>query len=95
MRADAPAAYFSKDYATARTLLLAPGWIFLEEATDAFDPRSERQIFDKPRFRQVSTLYGYLAKQFTIFGQHVHIGCDLQSNGRHLFGQQHADIARF
>jgi len=40
-----------------------------------FQRWSERQIFDKPRFRQVSTLYGYLAKQFTIFGQHVHIGC--------------------
>ncbi len=24
---------------------------------------------------EVSALYGYLAKQFTIFGQHVHIGC--------------------
>jgi carboxylate-amine ligase len=40
-----------------------------------FQHWSQRQIFDKPRFRQVSTLYGYLAKQFTIFGQHVHIGC--------------------
>jgi carboxylate-amine ligase len=40
-----------------------------------FQRWSERQIFDKPRFRQLSTLYGYLAKQFTIFGQHVHIGC--------------------
>jgi carboxylate-amine ligase len=36
---------------------------------------NDRQIFDKPRFRQLSALYGYLAKQFTIFGQHVHIGC--------------------
>ena len=36
---------------------------------------NERQIFDKPRFRQISAMYGYLAKQFTIFGQHVHIGC--------------------
>ncbi|HSD43174.1 MAG TPA: YbdK family carboxylate-amine ligase [Burkholderiales bacterium] len=35
----------------------------------------ERQIFDRPRFKQISELYGYLAKQFTIFGQHVHIGC--------------------
>ena len=23
----------------------------------------------------MSSLYGYLAKQFTVFGQHVHIGC--------------------
>jgi len=36
---------------------------------------SDRRIFDKPRFKQLSALYGYLAKQFTIFGQHVHIGC--------------------
>jgi len=28
-----------------------------------------------PRFRELSELYGYLSKQFTIFGQHVHIGC--------------------
>ncbi len=40
-----------------------------------FQRWNERQIFDKPRFRQISALYGYLAKQFTIFGQHVHIGC--------------------
>src|SRR5512134_4065470 len=32
-------------------------------------------MFDRPRFKQISELYGYLAKQFTIFGQHVHIGC--------------------
>jgi carboxylate-amine ligase len=40
-----------------------------------FQRWNERQIFDKPRFKQISALYGYLAKQFTIFGQHVHIGC--------------------
>jgi carboxylate-amine ligase len=35
----------------------------------------ERRIFPKPRFKEVSALYGYLSKQFTVFGQHVHIGC--------------------
>jgi carboxylate-amine ligase len=35
----------------------------------------ERRIYDKPRFQELSQLYGYLSKQFTIFGQHVHIGC--------------------
>ena len=34
-----------------------------------------RRIFDRPRFRHVSALYGYLAQQFTVFGQHIHIGC--------------------
>jgi carboxylate-amine ligase len=40
-----------------------------------FQHWAERRIFDKARFKQISQLYGYLAKQFTIFGQHVHIGC--------------------
>ncbi|HEU4845772.1 MAG TPA: YbdK family carboxylate-amine ligase, partial [Burkholderiaceae bacterium] len=43
--------------------------------THPFQKWSERRIFAKPRFQQVSALYGYLAKQFTVFGQHVHIGC--------------------
>ena len=34
----------------------------------------ERRIFPTERFRRVSALYGYLAKQFTVFGQHIHIG---------------------
>lgn len=40
-----------------------------------FQHWAEREIADRPRFLQVAALYGYLAKQFTVFGQHVHIGC--------------------
>lgn len=40
-----------------------------------FQRWNDRRIFDRPRFRYVSGLYGYLAKQFTVFGQHVHVGC--------------------
>lgn len=36
---------------------------------------AERRIFPTERFSAISELYGYLAKQFTVFGQHVHIGC--------------------
>jgi carboxylate-amine ligase len=43
--------------------------------THPFQHWSERTIFEKPRFQELSSLYGYLAKQFTVFGQHVHIGC--------------------
>ena len=43
--------------------------------THPFQEWHERRIYDKPRFRELSELYGYLSKQFTIFGQHVHIGC--------------------
>lgn len=43
--------------------------------THPFQRWFDQRIFEKPRFQQLSTLYGYLAKQFTVFGQHVHIGC--------------------
>src|SRR6185436_9056924 len=41
-----------------------------------FHKWSERRIFDTERFQRVSELYGYLAKQFTVFGQHIHIGVE-------------------
>ena len=43
--------------------------------THPFQHWHEQRIFEKERFRQVSQRYGYLSKQFTIFGQHVHVGC--------------------
>lgn len=43
--------------------------------THPFQQWGQQAIFDAPRFHHLSQLYGYLAKQFTIFGQHVHIGC--------------------
>ena len=43
--------------------------------THPFQDWSQRRIFEKPRFHEVVALNGYLSKQFTIFGQHVHIGC--------------------
>ena len=43
--------------------------------THPFQQWHERRIYDKPRFRELSELYGYLSKQFTIFCQHVHVGC--------------------
>ena len=42
--------------------------------THPFQQWHERRIYEKPRFHELSQLYGYLTKQFTIFGQHVHIG---------------------
>jgi carboxylate-amine ligase len=44
----------------------------------------DRRIFDKPRFRHLSELYGYLAKQFTIFGQHIHVGCPHRDDALYL-----------
>jgi carboxylate-amine ligase len=41
----------------------------------AFHQWTDRRIYPTERFNHLLSVYGYLAKQFTIFGQHVHIGC--------------------
>jgi carboxylate-amine ligase len=43
--------------------------------THPFHSWTERRIFPTERFRHVLERYGYLAKQFTVFGQHIHVGC--------------------
>jgi carboxylate-amine ligase len=43
--------------------------------THPFQRWFEQRIFSQSRFEELSGLYGYLAKQFTVFGQHVHVGC--------------------
>jgi len=43
--------------------------------THPFQHWPQQRIFEAPRFHELSALYGYLSKQFTVFGQHVHIGC--------------------
>ena len=40
-----------------------------------FHKWSERRIYPTERFKYLLEVYGYLAKQFTVFGQHIHIGC--------------------
>lgn len=40
-----------------------------------FQHWSAQRIYPKERYLLVSELYGYLAKQFTVYGQHIHIGC--------------------
>lgn len=43
--------------------------------THPFQQWNEQRIYQTERYRLVSELYGYLAKQFTVYGQHIHIGC--------------------
>lgn len=44
--------------------------------THPFHAWPERRICPSDRFDAVYQRYGYLAKQFTVFGQHIHIGCE-------------------
>ena len=43
--------------------------------THPFHRWTERRICPGDRFDEVYHRYGYLAKQFTVFGQHIHVGC--------------------
>ena len=43
--------------------------------THPFQMWSDRRIFEGERYEAIWNKYGYLAKQFTVFGQHIHIGC--------------------
>ena len=43
--------------------------------THPFQQWNERRIFEDERYEELWKRYGYLAKQFTVFGQHIHLGC--------------------
>ncbi len=52
--------------------------------THPFQRWFHQRIYSQQRFEELSALYGYLAKQFTVFGQHVHIGCGSPDEGLFL-----------
>jgi len=61
-----------------RSLLLSAGAqdvLICGGGTHPFHRWQERRLSPTERFHEVGQQYGYLAKQFTVFGQHVHIGC--------------------
>ncbi|MBX3709712.1 MAG: glutamate--cysteine ligase [Gammaproteobacteria bacterium] len=52
--------------------------------THPFQQWMDQRIFPIERFTNVSEQYGYLAKQFTVFGQHIHIGCSSGDDALYL-----------
>ncbi len=60
-----------------------------------FHQWSDRRIFPIERFLKVSALYGYLAKQFTVFGQHIHIGVESGDDAVYLTHQMARYIPHF
>lgn len=59
--------------------------------THPFQKWKEQRIFKTERFSNFSEQYSYLAKQFTVFGQHIHIAC---SSGDDVLYLCHA-LARY
>lgn len=52
--------------------------------THPFHKWKKQRIFQTERFSSVSEQYGYLAKQFTVFGQHIHIACENGNDALYL-----------
>jgi carboxylate-amine ligase len=63
--------------------------------THPFHRWHDRRIFPTERFLQLSSLYGYLAKQFTVFGQHIHVACESGDDAVYLTHQLSRYIPHF
>lgn len=55
----------------------------------------ERRICPGDRFGTLSHRYGYLAKQFTVFGQHIHVGCESGDQAMWLVHALHPYVPHF
>lgn len=60
-----------------------------------FQHWSEQRIFPKERFFHLHEMYGYLAKQFTVFGQHIHIGVSSGDDAIYLLHMMSRYIPHF
>lgn len=63
--------------------------------THPFQLWSERRIYPKPRYQEVSALYGYLIEQFTVFGLHIHVGCSSGSDALYLLHALNRYVPQF
>ncbi|NTV10095.1 MAG: glutamate--cysteine ligase [Zoogloea sp.] len=63
--------------------------------THPFQHWGAQRITESARYQYLSDLYGYLAKQFTVFGQHVHVGCPAPDEALYLLHSLSAYIPHF
>jgi carboxylate-amine ligase len=63
--------------------------------THPFQMWSDRRIFEGERYEALWNKYGYLAKQFTVFGQHIHLGCTSGDEAVRLLHLMSAHIPSF
>lgn len=52
--------------------------------THPFELWSEREIFPKKRYEKLHKTYGFLYKRFSVYGQHIHIGCKSAEDALYL-----------
>lgn len=52
--------------------------------THPFQKWQRQEICQSERYKQTLELFGYLMKQATVFGQHVHVGCENEEDAIYL-----------
>jgi len=52
--------------------------------THPFQLWQERRIYPGARYEALANRYGYLARQFTVFGQHIHVGVESGDDAMYL-----------
>ncbi len=52
--------------------------------THPFQLWQERRIYPGERYEALANRYGYLARQFTVFGQHIHVGVESADDALYL-----------
>src|SRR5829696_837873 len=57
---------------------------FCGGGTHPFQSWSVQKIFPTLRYKNLSKKYQYLSKQSTVFGQHIHIGCENEDDAMYL-----------
>lgn len=60
------------------------GILFCGGGTHPFQRWNFRKIFPTKRFKRLSREFRYLSKQSTIFGQHIHVGCQSAEDALYL-----------
>lgn len=60
------------------------GVLFAGGGTHPFQKWPLRKIFPTKRFKKLSKQYKYLSKRATVFGQHIHVGCQSAEDALYL-----------
>lgn len=63
--------------------------------THPFERWTKREVFPKSRFINLHKRYGFLFKRFSVFGQHIHIGCASKEDALYLIHALAAYVPHF
>lgn len=60
------------------------GLLIMGGGAHPFQMWHDRKIYPDPHYKRAEKNYGYLAKMFTVFGMHIHLGCTSANDAIYL-----------